>query len=107
MRKPVRNLSCVLVGPLAVRDSPEWWRAGAGKRFRERLLASVIVEGLSRHIAELAGEIIGQIEGSRQTRETSMRSLSPPRGCARTRSIRWTCGISRRFARASLPLRTY
>jgi predicted nucleic acid-binding protein len=39
----------------------EWWRAGAGKRFRERLLASVIVEDLTKRIAELAGEAIGQV----------------------------------------------
>jgi hypothetical protein len=47
----------------------EWWRAGAGKRFRERLLASVIVEDLTKRVAELAGEAIGQV-----------RSLKPDKG---------------------------
>lgn len=48
----------------------EWWRAGAGKRFRERLLASVVVEGLSRRIAELAGEAVGQIRALRPDKGT-------------------------------------
>jgi predicted nucleic acid-binding protein len=39
----------------------EWSRAGAGKRFRERLLASLIVENLTKRIAEIAGEAIGQV----------------------------------------------
>jgi predicted nucleic acid-binding protein len=41
----------------------EWWRAGAGRRFRERLLASVIVEDLTKRVAALAGEALGQVRG--------------------------------------------
>ncbi|SRR6266542_2437135 len=49
----------------------EWWRAGAGKRFRERLLASVIVEDLTRRVAELAGEAIGQVHGIKPDKGTT------------------------------------
>ena len=39
----------------------EWWRAGAGRRFRERLLVTVIVDDLTRRIAEIAGEAVGRV----------------------------------------------
>jgi predicted nucleic acid-binding protein len=39
----------------------EWWRAGAGRRFRQRLLATVTVEDLTRRIAAVAGEAIGHV----------------------------------------------
>jgi predicted nucleic acid-binding protein len=41
----------------------EWWRAGAGKRLRERLVASVHVEDLTKRIAALAGEALGVVVG--------------------------------------------
>jgi predicted nucleic acid-binding protein len=37
----------------------EWVRAGAGERARERLLHSMIIEPLTRDIAEKAGRAIG------------------------------------------------
>jgi predicted nucleic acid-binding protein len=48
----------------------EWWRAGAGKRFRERLMASVVAEDLTRRLAELAGEALGSVVGSRPDKGT-------------------------------------
>jgi predicted nucleic acid-binding protein len=42
----------------------EWWRAGAGRRFRELGLASVVVEDLTKRVAELAGELVGRTHRS-------------------------------------------
>lgn len=47
----------------------EWWRTGAGRRFRDQVLASVIIEDLTPRVAKLAGEAIGQT-----------RSLAPDKG---------------------------
>ena len=41
----------------------EWVRQGAGERTRERLLASMVVEELTRDLAEKAGRVIGQVRG--------------------------------------------
>jgi predicted nucleic acid-binding protein len=43
----------------------EWWRAGGGKRLRERVVASVHVEDLTKRIATLAGEALGVVVGSK------------------------------------------
>ncbi len=48
----------------------EWWRAGAGKRFRERVVASINVEDLTKRIAMLAGEALGLVVGSRPDQGT-------------------------------------
>ncbi|MGH7434339.1 MAG: hypothetical protein ACRENE_01545 [Polyangiaceae bacterium] len=41
----------------------EWWRAGGGRRLRERIVASVHVEDLTKRIAALAGEALGVVIG--------------------------------------------
>ena len=43
----------------------EWWRLGAGRRFRDALLASVIVEDLTQRIAGLAGDALGLVSRAR------------------------------------------
>jgi predicted nucleic acid-binding protein len=48
----------------------EWCRAGAGRRFLERLVASVHVEDLSRRVATLAGEALGLVVGPRPDQGT-------------------------------------
>jgi predicted nucleic acid-binding protein len=48
----------------------EWWRAGAGRRLRERVVASVHVEDLTKRIATLAGEALGVIVGTRPDQGT-------------------------------------
>ena len=48
----------------------EWWRAGAGKRFRERVVASMHVEDLTKRVATLAGEALGLVVGSRPDQGT-------------------------------------
>jgi predicted nucleic acid-binding protein len=41
----------------------EWVRAGAGERAREMLLRSMVVEELTRDLAEKAGRVIGHVSG--------------------------------------------
>jgi len=41
----------------------DWWRAGAGRRIRELVLASVLVENLTQRVASLAGEFLGRVRG--------------------------------------------
>jgi len=41
----------------------EWVRKGVGERARERLLRSMIVEELTRDLAERAGRVIGLVRG--------------------------------------------
>jgi predicted nucleic acid-binding protein len=48
----------------------EWWRAGAGRRFRELLLASVLVEDLTKRVASLAGEFLGRVRGVKPDKGT-------------------------------------
>lgn len=48
----------------------EWWRAGRGKRVRERVVASVHVEDLTKRIAMLAGEALGVVVGTKPDQGT-------------------------------------
>jgi hypothetical protein len=48
----------------------EWWRAGAGRRFREIVLASVLVEDLTKRVASLAGEFLGRVHGVKPDKGT-------------------------------------
>jgi predicted nucleic acid-binding protein len=41
----------------------EWVREGAGERARERLLRSMVVQDLTRELAERAGRVIGHVRG--------------------------------------------
>src|SRR5258708_28421333 len=43
----------------------EWWRAGRAKRLRERIVASVHVEDLTKRIAMLACEALGVVVGNK------------------------------------------
>jgi predicted nucleic acid-binding protein len=48
----------------------EWVREGVGERARERLLRSMVVEELTRDLAEKAGRVIGQVRGIRPDKGT-------------------------------------
>ena len=48
----------------------EWVREGAGGRARERLLGSMVVEDLTRDLAEKAGRVIGHVRGIKPDRGT-------------------------------------
>ena len=48
----------------------EWWRAGGGRRLRERVVASVHVEDLTKRIAMLVGEALGVVVGAKPNQGT-------------------------------------
>ncbi len=48
----------------------EWVREGAGERAREILLRSMIVQELTRDLAEKAGHVIGHVRGIRPDKGT-------------------------------------
>jgi hypothetical protein len=42
----------------------EWWRRGAGEKFRAAVLRALVVEPLGVQVAKLAGVAVGQVQGA-------------------------------------------